>query len=108
MDRSPSAYLAGVARNDDEPQAPPDWRAANRRRGATVTGPDFSPAVDANAPMAATMTVEWRHGIGDVVSALTAAGLRLEFLHEHDHGHLRLHAGQRIPQVYSLRAAKAA
>ncbi|MFJ9380704.1 hypothetical protein [Streptomyces sp. NPDC101455] len=63
---------------------------------------------DANVPMAATMTVEWRHGIGDVVSALATAGLRLEFLHEHDHIHFRLPAGQRIPQVYSLRAAKAA
>ncbi|MGW2379739.1 class I SAM-dependent methyltransferase [Streptomyces sp. NPDC001658] len=62
---------------------------------------------DAAAPMAATVTVEWRHGVGDVVSALTAAGLRLEFLHEHDHGHFRLPAGQRVPQVYSLRAAEA-
>jgi hypothetical protein len=29
--------------------------------------------------------VEWNHGLGAVVSALAAAGLRLEFLHEHDH-----------------------
>ncbi|MFB9462846.1 class I SAM-dependent methyltransferase [Streptomyces cinereospinus] len=63
---------------------------------------------DASAPMAATVTVEWRHGIGDVVSALTAAGLRIEFLHEHDHSHFRLPAGKGIPQVYSLRAAKTA
>jgi hypothetical protein len=54
----------------------------------------------------ATLTVERRHGIGDVVSALAAAGLRVEFLHEHDHGHFRLPAGPRVPQVYSLRAAK--
>lgn len=39
--------------------------------------------------------------------ALTAAGLRPELLHEHNRGHFRLHAGQRIPQVSSLRAAKA-
>lgn len=30
-------------------------------------------------------SVEWNHGLGAVVSALVAAGLRLEFLHEHDH-----------------------
>jgi SAM-dependent methyltransferase len=30
-------------------------------------------------------SVEWNHGIGAVVSALVAAGLRVEFLHEHDH-----------------------
>jgi len=61
---------------------------------------------DPTAPMTSTVTVEWRHGIGDVVSALAAAGLRLDFLHEHDHGHFRLPAGQRVPLVYSLRATK--
>ncbi|MEU6662023.1 class I SAM-dependent methyltransferase [Streptomyces sp. NPDC046821] len=62
---------------------------------------------DPTAQTAATLTVEWQHGIGEVVSALTAAGLRLEFLHEHDHGHFRLPAGLRVPLVYSLRASKA-
>lgn len=62
---------------------------------------------DPSAPMAATLTVEWLHGVGDVVSALVTAGLRLEFLHEHDRGHFRFPAGQRVPQTYSLRAAKA-
>lgn len=61
---------------------------------------------DPSAATTATVTVEWLHGIGDVVSALAAAGLRLEFLHEHDHGHFRLPAGLRVPQVYSLRASK--
>ncbi len=27
---------------------------------------------------------EWQHGIGEVVTALADAGLRIEFLHEHD------------------------
>ncbi|WP_031469045.1 class I SAM-dependent methyltransferase [Sciscionella sediminilitoris] len=61
---------------------------------------------DPAAKTEATVTVEWRHGIGDVVSALAAAGLRLEFLHEHSHGHFRLPGSQPVPQVYSLRAAK--
>jgi hypothetical protein len=29
--------------------------------------------------------VQFQHGIGDVVSAVAVAGLRVEFLHEHDH-----------------------
>jgi SAM-dependent methyltransferase len=38
-------------------------------------------------PQAATVhnrSLEWTHGLGDVVSALAAAGLRIELLHEHD------------------------
>jgi SAM-dependent methyltransferase len=30
-------------------------------------------------------TMEWNHGLGAVVSALITAGLRIEFLHEHDY-----------------------
>lgn len=61
---------------------------------------------DPNAPITASLTVEWLHGIGEVVSALAAAGLRLEFLHEHDSGHFRFPAGLPVPQVYSLRAVR--
>ncbi|RKN24197.1 class I SAM-dependent methyltransferase [Micromonospora musae] len=61
---------------------------------------------DPNAPITAGLTVEFLHGVGDVVSALAAAGLHLEFLHEHNRGHFRLAAGQRVPQVYTVRAAK--
>ncbi|QNP68604.1 methyltransferase domain-containing protein [Streptomyces roseirectus] len=85
--------------------------------GTTVEGRYFDRApmvvdapgtyADPDAPMEATLTVEWRHGVGDVVSAVAAAGLRVEFLHEHDLGHFRLAPGQRVPQVYSLRASKA-
>ena len=38
-------------------------------------------------PQATTLhnrTVEWQHGLGDVVSALIGAGLRVELLREHD------------------------
>ncbi|MEU5562907.1 class I SAM-dependent methyltransferase [Micromonospora musae] len=61
---------------------------------------------DPNAPITAGLTVEFLHGVGDVVSALAAAGLHLEFLHEHNRGHFRLAAGQRVPQAYTVRAAK--
>ncbi|MDC0767477.1 class I SAM-dependent methyltransferase [Streptomyces sp. HD] len=65
-------------------------------------------------------SVEWQHPVGEVVTALAAAGLRIEFLHEHDVSlfrrfenfekqgdHYRFPAGRpRIPLMYSLRARK--
>jgi hypothetical protein len=39
--------------------------------------------------LAHTRTLEWVHPIGDIVSALAAAGLRLEFLHEFAHTHFQ-------------------
>lgn len=77
---------------------------------------------DMSAETSANVTVEWQHGIGEVVSALTATGLRLEFLHEHDHtlfarfpdleeqsGVYRYPADRpRVPLMYSLRAGKPA
>jgi SAM-dependent methyltransferase len=64
--------------------------------------------------------VEWQHPVGEVVSALVAAGLRIEFLHEHDvslfrrfgcferrDGYFRYPADRpRIPLMYSVRARK--
>jgi SAM-dependent methyltransferase len=75
---------------------------------------------DSTEPLAATVSVQFQHGLGSVVSALTTAGLRLEFLHEHDYtlfprftdlmaenGRYRLPAGRpRVPLIYSLRASK--
>lgn len=69
----------------------------------------------------ATTNVEWDHTLGSVLSAIGAAGLRLEFLHEHDrtvferfpvlerdaHGEFRLPPGQpRLPLMFSLRAVR--
>lgn len=65
-------------------------------------------------------SIEFLHGVGDVVSAVVTAGLRLEFLHEHDHtlfpryrnlekdGQIfRLPEGRpRVPLMYSLRATR--
>ncbi|WP_235834733.1 class I SAM-dependent methyltransferase [Actinomadura logoneensis] len=65
-------------------------------------------------------SISFTHGIGDVVSAVIAAGMRLEFLHEHDHTLFARHAnlekhGQRyqrpeghprVPMMYSLRATR--
>ncbi|MGR6916153.1 class I SAM-dependent methyltransferase [[Actinomadura] parvosata] len=63
-------------------------------------------------------SVQFDHGLGDVVSAVAAAGLRVEFLHEHDHtlfrrfttlveadGYRAPAGAPRIPLMYSLRAS---
>ncbi|GAA3740867.1 SAM-dependent methyltransferase [Spinactinospora alkalitolerans] len=63
-------------------------------RGGEVTGDYFDTRartyeapgsyVDWNAPTVHNTSVEWHHTLGEVVTALAAAGLRLEFLHERD------------------------
>lgn len=69
-----------------------------------------------------TRSVQFQHGLGQVVTALAAAGLRIEFLHEHDFDcfqrfeSLERHGGQyrfpaghpRIPMMFSLRASRPA
>ena len=66
--------------------------------------------------------VEFQHGLGEIVTSLAQAGLRIEFVHEHDFeaferfeslqqqedGMYRLPPGQpRVPMMYSLRASLA-
>jgi SAM-dependent methyltransferase len=100
--------------------------------GSTVThdyfdeGPEASGGSGTYADEAATTehneTVEWRHSLSTVVSAIAGAGLRIQFLHEHDHTFylqrqsLERHDGDiyrhpvgapRIPLTYSIRAEKA-
>lgn len=90
------------------------------RRDARVTDAAGTYA-ELEAQTVHNRSVEWQHPIGEVVSALAAAGLRLGFLHEHEaslfplfgsfersaDGYYRFpdtHA--RIPLMYSLRAGK--
>ncbi len=75
---------------------------------------------DLDAVTVHNRSVEWQHTLGDVVSALAATGLRIEFLHEHDvslfprfrnfevrDGYHRFPAGHpRIPLIYSLKASR--
>lgn len=65
-------------------------------------------------------SVQWQHPLGNVVTALARAGLRLDFVHErdvtlfprypvleHSGGEYRFPAGHpRIPLMYSLRAVR--
>ncbi|MFI0261805.1 class I SAM-dependent methyltransferase [Streptomyces sp. NPDC017056] len=84
---------------------------------------DESPGTytDFEAPTVNNRRVEWQHTLGDVVSALAAAGLRVDFLHEHDMtlfqrfgslergdgGYYRQPAGRpRVPLMYSLKASR--
>ncbi|MFF4605786.1 class I SAM-dependent methyltransferase [Streptomyces sp. NPDC001339] len=77
---------------------------------------------DFDAPTVNNRSVEWQHPLGDVVSALAGAGLRIDFLHEHDmtlfqrfgalrrddDGYYRFPGDRpRIPLMYSLRASRA-
>ncbi|GAB3553748.1 SAM-dependent methyltransferase [Actinopolyspora lacussalsi] len=77
---------------------------------------------DWEAETAHNTVTEWHHTLGDVVSALAGAGLRIEFLHEHDTipfqryatlvhdgSHFRYPGrSARSPLMYSLAAAKPA
>ncbi|GAA3014083.1 class I SAM-dependent methyltransferase [Streptomyces fulvorobeus] len=76
---------------------------------------------DLDAPTIHNRSVEWQHPVGEVVSALAAAGLRIELLHEHDvslvarfaalerrsDGYYRFPADHpRIPLMYSVKASR--
>jgi len=69
-----------------------------------------------------TRSVQFQHGIGQIVSALAGAGLRIDFLNEHDFdgfqrfgslqqdgGQYRFPAGHpRVPMMFSLHATRPA
>lgn len=76
---------------------------------------------DPRAALTSSTSVEWVHHTAAVVTALGSAGLRVEFLHEHDwiwykilpvleqqmDGRWRFPEGQpRVPLLYSIRATK--
>lgn len=76
---------------------------------------------DRTVPTVNNLATEWIHSLGDVVSALVAAGLAIEFLHEHDKtmflqfptfvrgedGYFRPPPSQpRVPLLYSLKASR--
>jgi SAM-dependent methyltransferase len=51
-------------------------------------------------PLKNTLDYEWNHGLGEIVTALIEAGLRLEFLHEH-----REVAWKALPALVSIESA---
>lgn len=75
---------------------------------------------DKDAKMENTVSYEWIHSLGDIINSLTAAGLRIEYLHEFDYAVFQqfpfleqrgkqyyLPEGMpRVPLLFSLRAVK--
>jgi SAM-dependent methyltransferase len=57
---------------------------------------DDASYVDTDRPITATKTYEWNHGLGEVVTALLDAGLRLTMLVEHDSVPWRALPGQML------------
>ncbi|MHA6803969.1 class I SAM-dependent methyltransferase [Salinifilum ghardaiensis] len=93
-------YFLRGARTYDSPGSYADWRAETAHNTAT----------------------EWHHTLGDVISAVAGAGLRIEFFHEHGTIPFQRYAAlvaegarfrypersARLPLMYSLAAAKTA
>jgi SAM-dependent methyltransferase len=85
-------------------------------RGGSVV--DYQHTYTDGPAMTNTRQVQWKHPLGEVLTALADAGLRLDFLHEHDitlfrrfpvlensGGEYRFPEGHpRVPLLYSLRA----
>jgi SAM-dependent methyltransferase len=74
---------------------------------------------DSDATLTNDTYCQWRHSLGDVINALTGAGLRIEFLHEFpfslwhlrsmvqsEDGWWRLSDRDDLPLMFSLRARK--
>jgi SAM-dependent methyltransferase len=100
-------------------------------RGTTVVGDYFrreplrfdepGSYADPAAQTESNESVQWQHGLGEVVSALVRAGLRVDFLHEHpstffqrfralergNDGYCFPASSPRVPLMYSLHATKA-
>ncbi|ONK15431.1 class I SAM-dependent methyltransferase [Streptomyces sp. MP131-18] len=101
-----------------------DGKAVERdyfdRAGETF---DFAHTYTDGPPLSRTVQVQWHHPLGDIVTALAGAGLRIDFLHEHDHTmwprfpalqragarEYRYPAGEpRVPLMFSVRATRPA
>jgi SAM-dependent methyltransferase len=78
-------HPAALVLDDDAPRTGPmpGWFAPYLAR-TTLVIDDPRDYADATARLHNARTHEWLHPLGDVVTALLAAGLRLKWLHEHD------------------------
>lgn len=91
--------------------------------------PSVEPAVEEegtyteNCDGSTATVVTWSHSLGEVISALTEAGLTIETFAEHpyspyncfdgltavaEQGYQLLHNGQQVPLLYSIKARKTA
>lgn len=103
-------------------QTQPDWKAAYTYfSGDPLVEPVQGSYADPQAETRSTHTFEWAHPLGEIVTSLIQAGLKVEFLHEHNFsvyqqfpwlregtdGLFRQPEGREwMPLMFSLRARK--
>jgi len=89
--------------------------------GGVVEYPPYTGTYSSGQAEVTTKSYEWVHSMGEVVTALAAAGLRIEFLHEFPFCTFQFHefltqgddglwryaqAPERLPLMFSIRAVK--
>ena len=113
----PAALALDLEAWADERQPRFDWPYLDRGPEVVRDARDYS---DPEARLANETTHQWLHPLGDVVTALIGAGLRLEWLHEHgrvpwralpvlvrvEDGFWGWPGREWLPLAYSLRAEK--
>jgi hypothetical protein len=97
------------------------WAAYPYSGETAVYDDNHGDYTDANATFKHPESWQWNHGLGEIVTALTEAGMSLQWLHEHpvvawhlsDHEHVVERAdgmweqpGSTLPLSFSLRAIK--
>lgn len=109
--------------SDDQKVSNPIELAYDYWEGEVISSPVQGSYADPDAEVQAEADHGWNHGLGEVVTALAARGLHLEFLHEHrfvgwpvpwlvEAGEGRYtwpeHQAGTMPLTYSLKASKPA
>ncbi len=114
----PVLFAADETRDDDVHLHYPYWE-----HDEPLVWDDATTYVDVTAPIAHTRTYEWNHSMGEIVTALIEAGMRIDLLVEHDSVPWEALPGQmierdngefaltdrpeRMPLSYTLRATRA-
>jgi SAM-dependent methyltransferase len=115
----PAAYVFDDA--TATPDGMPGWYVPYLGRTASEQNKSEDYA-NPDVPLTNPLTIEWLHPLSDVIMGLLDAGLRLDFLHEHDsvawklfdclvrddRGGFRWPDKPWLPLAYSLRASKPA
>jgi SAM-dependent methyltransferase len=114
----PAAYVFDDATRTAEGM--PGWYAPYLARTPLMENMSHGDYANPDASLTNTRTIEWLHPLSDIVMGLIDAGLRLDYLHEHDtvawkmfdclvggdRGGFRWPDKPWLPLSYSLRASK--
>ncbi len=60
---------------------------------------------DGSSPLEHTQNVQFQHTVGQIVTAIAGAGLRIEFLHEHDFDYFQRFGSMQTANRQNLPAA---